>query len=79
MAAKSEAQPRLGVSSFDPICGRTVAPRAPLSFQYKRRVYYFCSDGCRCAFEAKALKFRMAERARAGVLMTTGKLRWGMA
>ncbi len=68
-----------GASQKDPICGRRVesAP-SEHSAEYKKRRYYFCSAECKDAFHARAERFRMAELARAGALLTPGKVRWGV-
>ena len=65
---------------LDPICGKRVgADRENLpSSEYKKRRYFFCSDACRQQFEGKAAMFRVHELARAGALLTPGRVRWGI-
>ena len=65
---------------WDPVCGRHLeAPAEHPSSEYKQRRYFFCSEGCRTAFERQAERFRLNELARAGALMSTGRVRWGLA
>jgi len=66
-------------SHQDPICGRRL-PGAPSGYsaEYKKRRYYFCSEQCKDAFHVRAERFRMAELARSGSLLTPGKVRWGV-
>ncbi len=65
----------------DPICGRALAGAAAAhpSTEYKKRRYFFCSEGCRKAFSHRAEKLRLVELARLGALMGPGHVRWGMA
>lgn len=65
----------------DPICGKALEPHPAgnLSAEYKKRRYYFCSERCRRAFHQRTEKFRINELARAGALLTPGKVRWGMS
>ena len=65
---------------LDPICGRRLeeAEGQP-STEYKKRQYYFCSEGCRTAFQRQTERFRVSDLARAGALMTPGRVRWGLA
>jgi YHS domain-containing protein len=66
--------------AYDPICGRKVDPiRATPNAEYKKRTYYFCSPHCRAEFERAAERVRCHEAARAGALLTRGKVRWGLA
>jgi YHS domain-containing protein/uncharacterized membrane protein YraQ (UPF0718 family) len=45
----------------DPVCGMTVSPEtAAASFEYEGETYYFCSPGCRTAFELKPEAFLAA-------------------
>jgi YHS domain-containing protein len=38
--------------AVDPVCGMTVeSASAPLAFDARRRVYYFCSSACREEFQ----------------------------
>ena len=65
---------------FDPICGRELAgASAPFAAEYKRRKYFFCSEQCRSAFERHAERLRVRELARAGALLSPGKVTWGVA
>ena len=64
----------------DPVCGKPLeAPEGRPSMEYKKRRYFFCSERCRSAFEKRAERFRMNDLARAGALMTPGRVRWGLA
>lgn len=65
---------------LDPICGKRVGvEREKLpSAEYKKRKYFFCSDACKEQFEGKAQMFRVHELARAGALLTPGRVRWGL-
>jgi YHS domain-containing protein len=66
--------------AYDPICGRKVEPtRATPSVEYKKRAYYFCSSGCCTEFQKATERVRLHEAARAGALLTLGKIRWGVA
>jgi len=39
---------------IDPVCGMTVDPdRTPHKSEYEGTTYYFCSPGCKKAFEAE--------------------------
>jgi YHS domain-containing protein len=64
----------------DPICGKKVqAGDTSPHTEYKRRKYYFCSSRCKASFEREAERIRLHELMRVGALLTTGKVRWGMA
>ena len=64
----------------DPVCGKPLeAPEGRPSMEYKQRRYFFCSERCRAAFEQRAERFRMNDLARAGALLTPGRVRWGSA
>ena len=66
--------------AYDPICGKKLQPiRQTPTAEYKQRTYYFCSDGCRVEFSKAAERVRLNEAARAGALLTLGKVRWGLA
>lgn len=40
------------MNATDPVCGMTVDPEtAAGKAEYKGKTYYFCSEGCRKAFE----------------------------
>ncbi|GAA4154195.1 hypothetical protein GCM10022286_01430 [Gryllotalpicola daejeonensis] len=46
----------------DPVCGMTVSPEtAAASFEHEGETYYFCSRGCRTAFELKPEAFLTAQ------------------
>lgn len=66
--------------AYDPICGRKVeaVPSAP-SAEYKKRTYHFCSGDCRAEFERAAQRVKLHEAARAGALLSRGKVRWAYA
>ncbi|MGA9522703.1 MAG: YHS domain-containing protein [Myxococcaceae bacterium] len=69
-----------GRGPYDPICGRALSPETDrCSVEYKKRTYYFCSEKCREAFQHRTEKFRLNELARAGALLTPGRVRWGLA
>ncbi len=68
-----------GETRVDPVCGRQLQASQQVTSEYKARTYFFCSDRCRHAFEAKAERFRLEELARAGALFTPAKVRWGLA
>lgn len=66
--------------AYDPICGRKVIPvRDTPTADYKKRNYFFCSDACRQDFERAAERVKLHDAARAGALLTLGKIRWGLA
>jgi len=66
--------------AWDPICGRKVVPaRQTPASEYRKRHYYFCSPSCREEFEHAAERVRLQEAARAGALLSHGRVRWGMA
>jgi YHS domain-containing protein len=65
--------------SIDPICGKPVIEEDARSFEYKRRTYFFCSDGCRGRFERQAERIHVGELARSGGLFSENKARWGVA
>ena len=65
---------------IDPVCGRGVAaPSEALSCEHKKQRYFFCSEGCRRAFEQMIERERLQELARAGALLSKGKVTWGLA
>lgn len=73
-------KPALSDSHFDPICGKRVSgPVSPFTSEYKKRAYYFCSERCRTAFEGHKERLRLGELARAGALLSSGKVFWGLA
>ncbi|HZA12973.1 MAG TPA: YHS domain-containing protein [Myxococcaceae bacterium] len=62
------------------MCGRALNVESlAYSMEYKKRRYYFCSDGCRRSFEQRTERFRLNELARAGALLSPGRVRWGVA
>jgi YHS domain-containing protein len=63
---------------LDPICGRRVGNQTR-SLEYKRKRYFFCSEGCRLAFERRAEQYRLSDLARMGALFNPTRVRWGMA
>jgi len=65
---------------YDPICGKGVGDEEKVqSVEYKRRRFYFCSSDCRAAFLKRTERARIRELARVGALLSSGKVRWGMA
>jgi YHS domain-containing protein len=69
-----------GRGPYDPICGRALNVESlSFSIEYKKRRYYFCSETCRTAFEQRTERFRLNELARAGALLSPGRVRWGLA
>lgn len=66
--------------AYDPICGRKLEPvRDTPTADYRKRTYYFCSEGCRREFERAAERVKLQQAARAGALLSPGKVRWGFA
>lgn len=66
--------------AYDPICGRKVIPASDTpSCEYKKRTYHFCSAGCRAEFDRAAERMRLSDAARAGALLSQGRVRWGLA
>lgn len=64
----------------DPICGKELAGEEVVpAVEYKRRRFHFCSDECRSAFLKRTERARIRELARVGALLSSGKVRWGMA
>lgn len=42
----------------DPVCGMSVDPeKTPHTAEYKGETYYFCSPGCKKAFEADPVTY----------------------
>jgi YHS domain-containing protein len=68
-----------GGVSIDPICGRPVVEDDSDALEYKKRKYFFCSDGCRDRFERQAERIHVGELAKAGALFGERKVRWGVA
>ncbi|MDR0965875.1 MAG: YHS domain-containing protein [Myxococcales bacterium] len=70
------------MAEIDPVCGKSVDAlddEEELSFQYKKRRYFFCSERCRRAFEQNVERERLQELAQAGALLSNGRVRWGVA
>lgn len=45
----------------DPVCGMDVDPKtSTLKSEYQGEIYYFCSQGCKGAFEKEPQKYLMA-------------------
>jgi YHS domain-containing protein len=65
--------------SIDPICGKPVVDDQAETLEYKRKTYYFCSDGCRGRFERQAERIHVGELAKLGTLFTEKKAVWGVA
>lgn len=46
----------------DPVCGMDVDPKTvPLSSNYQGQTYYFCSVGCKKAFDKEPQKYAAKE------------------
>ena len=44
--------------AIDPVCGMTVdEKKAPATSDYKGKKYYFCSKGCKIAFDKAPEKY----------------------
>ena len=41
----------------DPVCDMEVDPRTALSSEYQGQTYYFCSMGCKQAFDANPAEY----------------------
>ncbi len=66
--------------AYDPICGKKVTPvRETPSAEHKKRTYYFCSATCQHEFQRASERIKLQDAARAGALLTSGKVRWGLA
>lgn len=75
-----QTQPAAVKQQQDPVCGKKLeVGSAAASAEYKQKKYFFCSERCRHAFERQTERFRLNELAKAGALMTPGRVRWGMA
>jgi YHS domain-containing protein len=68
-----------GGMAIDPICGRPVLAADADSLEYKRRTYYFCSEGCRGRFERQADRIHVGELAKRGSLFAENNALWGVA
>jgi YHS domain-containing protein len=64
---------------LDPICGKKIESASQHTLEYKKRRYHFCSEKCRQAFERETERARLQELARAGALLSKGRVRWGLA
>ncbi|GAB4577447.1 MAG: YHS domain-containing protein [Anaerolineales bacterium] len=43
---------------IDPVCGMEVDPKsAAATYEYKGKTYYFCSPGCKAAFQKDPEKY----------------------
>ncbi len=66
--------------AYDPICGKKISPmRDTPAVEYKKRTYYFCSPTCHREFQRAAERVKLQDAARAGALLSHGKVRWGLA
>jgi len=44
--------------AIDPVCGMEVDPKsASATYEYKGQTYYFCSPGCKAAFQKDPEKY----------------------
>ena len=44
--------------AIDPVCGMEVEPKsAAATYEYKGQTYYFCSPGCKAAFQKDPEKY----------------------
>ncbi len=51
----------------DVVCGMTVEPKtAAAKSEYQGQTYYFCSKGCKAAFDKNPAKFLAAHDSHAG-------------
>lgn len=41
----------------DPVCGMSVDPKTALKSEYQGQTYYFCSPGCKKAFDKEPQKY----------------------
>ncbi len=41
----------------DPVCGMEVGERARHKSSYKGKTYYFCSEGCKGAFDSAPIRY----------------------
>ncbi len=42
----------------DPVCGMEIDPRRALEFEYKNKIYYFCSSNCEAHFKRDPERFK---------------------
>ncbi|AMQ19610.1 YHS domain-containing protein [Thermococcus peptonophilus] len=42
---------------IDPVCGMEVGEDTSFKVEYRGRMYYFCSPGCKAEFEANPKKY----------------------
>jgi YHS domain-containing protein len=68
-----------GGVAIDPICGRPVIESDSETLEYKKKKYFFCSDGCRSRFERQAERIHVGELAKLGALFGERRARWGVA
>lgn len=73
------AKPATTDNPFDPICGKRLAGAIAHSTEYKKRRYFFCSERCHQAFRQHVERLRLDEMARAGALLSSGRVCWGLA
>ncbi len=58
MHEQHEQQPLAENEHIDPVCGMTVEEGAgAITYEYNNTTYYFCSNGCRRAFEKDPEKY----------------------
>ncbi len=50
----------------DIVCGMTVDPKTAAKSEYKGQTYYFCSKGCKAAFDKNPDKYLAAQDPHAG-------------
>ena len=50
----------MGDAPVDPVCGMTVDPKTSPTSTHEGVVYYFCSDGCKSAFDAEPARYASA-------------------
>ena len=62
----------------DPVCGMTIDPTtARKTSDYRGTTFYFCSPGCKKAFDADPAAYASAGDARARTRARTGRRRYG--
>jgi YHS domain-containing protein len=61
------------------MCGKPVIEEDAERYEFKKRTYYFCSEGCKGRFERQAERIHVRELARVGNLFGSRKVRWGVA
>lgn len=51
----------------DPVCGMEVDPKsAAATYEYKGEMYYFCTPGCKAAFEKDPEKYLGPQESHSG-------------